>query len=270
LNVNKLFYTKLQNKKDQLQLGIKTASLTAHCSGFLQKDNLDAMFYKNRKLSIGKEIINIMSQFSIICYYKSQIMNQIIWENFKKRLDLFLLISDPKFGDVRSQVFKKSILDYFEGLDLSEEMSKKLTIKEVEEDEKKETVNKNSLFEKLKKNTFVAYFKSYLQVQHSTELILFYFEVLNYRNLSDKKEIFETFEFIINTFIKKNSDLELNVTEKKIKNLLSVGEDNISNDIFDDVLLDVQFMLNDQYLSFQGTKEYENIQDIEEIQYFKI
>jgi hypothetical protein len=270
LNINIIFYAKLENLEDQQMLGIKSASLIAHTKGFLQKDNLSAMFYKDRRLSVGKDIINIMSQFSVICYYKNHIMNQIVWENFKKRLDLFLIISDPKFGDVRSQVFKKSILDYFEGLEITDEISKKLTIKNVEEDEKKETIKQNSLFEKLKDSKFVAYFKSYLTKQYATELILFYFEVLSYRNINDNDELKESFEYIINTFIKKYSDMELNVTEKKINDILSIDTSLISNETFDDILLDVQFMLNDQYLSFKGTEEFEDYSNIEEIQFFKI
>jgi hypothetical protein len=196
-------------------------------------------------------------------------MNQIVWENFKKRLDLILIVSDPKFGDTRSQMFRKSILKYFEGIDLSKE--KKYTIKDIEEDEKKEIVSKkNTLFDKLEDEKFYTYFKSFLQSIRATELILFYEEILKFKKITNNDDLVEDFRFIVNTFIKKDSDLELNVTENKIKKILSVDETNLTNDVFDDVFLDVKVMLNDQYYNFQSTKLFESITYYEEIQYFEI
>jgi hypothetical protein len=127
----------------------------------------------------------------------------------------------------------------------------------------------------MSKNMYTS-FKAFLIEKFRSEMILAYEHILEYRKLDDENEKKDKVDYIVEKFMKSDSELELNVTDNmKLKvfdriNNIKKNDSNYDKDLFDEVFIDVRFLLSESFEEFKLTKDYKKIAFIKEIQYFYI
>jgi abortive infection bacteriophage resistance protein len=105
------------------------------------------------------------------------------------------------------------------------------------------------------------YFKLFLTREYSVENILFCEKVLWYKNEKDPSSRFEMATDIYEEFLTHDSLTEINTSnllKDEIKNILLQVPDQISPDIFSNIIYELcSGPLADSYMRFNNTKDYE-------------
>jgi hypothetical protein len=254
LNVKILPFARTTEKLQRL-LDISSASLYNHAEAMVKTNALQLMNGpKKRFFTIPFTVINPFSKFGIVFFENGIVKRQVIFSKLYKRIDFGLFVNDTK----ETSTFDPQILQYFKGLELKEKTS--IIYKTNESEEKRKSVKK--VEQVLQSDLGRFYFKAYATSEFSVENILFYEEVMNFKNMKNSKtfEISKQIEkaaTMIQIFLTKDSIMEVNTNDTIVEAILGKLQEfkNDTNEqgidsLFDELLKDIVSVLEDTFSRF--------------------
>ncbi|KAJ3445407.1 double hit isoform b [Anaeramoeba flamelloides] len=134
----------------------------------------------------------------------------------------------------------------------------------VETDQLDITIDLNLIpfYKLVSKKQYSIFFMNFLKSQYNEENLLFYNEVINFKQLENNEELTEKAEEIFNNFIKTDSKMQININGMTRGNIQTRMEsNNISSDLFNEAQNQIYLlMLNDPYTRFLDSSYYEELQ----------
>ena len=202
-------------------------------------------------------------------------LNQIYPMKFKdistnKKDDDIIVVVVQRI-DSSSNYFEKSFQEQQETKDLIEKFEKKYFFELKDSLKKLDFKNDLFCFKGVLSNEIGRfYFRNFSKIEHSIENLLFYEEVLLFKNLKEKKELKENAIEIYNYFLSENSLFQINVTlklsneiDKKIKIQEEDSDDCIQIDVFDEIISDLLVnVIDDVFKRFEKSDYFDQYKSI--------
>ena len=237
-------------------------------------------------MTIPLNVTNPLSQFGVISFVDGLVKKKVVFSSLHQRLD-FGLFTNEIGATLASSDRISELKKYFPEL-----LSTKMEIKEIKESKKEEKdteeIKKWSVIEKLLSDELGRYyFKAHATNEFSVENVIIYEEVAEFKgmiiqpNFKIENQI-EKAKEIYDTFLKKNSILELNITRslakeyeesiKKLDDSDAIEADDLNN-FFDKLIDEIGGgVLVDTYSRFLKSSyytDYKNSNDSSTITYLK-
>jgi hypothetical protein len=261
-NVRHIPFARTTTKLQDL-LGITNASLFNHAEAMIKTDLLYLMTGpKRRSFVIPLHVDRPLAKFGVVFIENGVVKREIIFEKLYKRIDFGLFLNDTS----SNSSFDAQILHYFKDLDLKEKVSI-ISNSIIEESEKS-----NQLVDKvLQSDLGRFYFKGFATSEFSVENIMFYEEVMNFKNMKKAKSYdvenqIQRAEEMIETYLKPSSIMQLNTTDEFLQNVsnsfevIKKGNVDEIDKLFDEVLGDTKVVLSDTYSRFVFSRYFSEYQ----------